>query len=319
MFPASSRRGFLQTLLYSAAAMPALGTDVFGQRSAEGPGPAPAGHLTFTRIGDTIGMISGAGGNVLVADSPDGLLMVNGGARAHADQLLAEVGTRFGGKRVRMLFNTDWHPEHTGSNGAVRHAGGDVIAHENTKQYLSANLTVEWQQRTFTALPKDALPTRTFYAGDTITFGGNTVEYGPLGQAHTDGDIYVFFRELNVLVAGDLLSVGAYPIADYTTGGWLGGLATATKTLLDMTNAETKVVAGSGPLRTRADVEAQHQMLLTARDRIGKMMRQGLGADDMLAAGVTKEFDATWGDPQLFVTTSYRGMWLHVRELGGVV
>jgi hypothetical protein len=49
------------------------------------------------------------------------------------------------------------------------------------------------------------------------------------------------------------------------------------------------------------------------------MMRQGMGAEDMLAAGVTKEFDAKWGDPTQFVNASYRGMWLHVRELGGVV
>jgi hypothetical protein len=39
----------------------------------------------------------------------------------------------------------------------------------------------------------------------------------------------------------------------------------------------------------------------------------------MLAAGATKEFDEKWGDPRLFVTVSYRGLWLHVRELGGIV
>jgi hypothetical protein len=39
----------------------------------------------------------------------------------------------------------------------------------------------------------------------------------------------------------------------------------------------------------------------------------------MLAAGVTKEFDAAWGSPDLFVATTFRGMWLHIRELGGVV
>jgi hypothetical protein len=60
-------------------------------------------------------------------------------------------------------------------------------------------------------------------------------------------------------------------------------------------------------------------MLNTLRDRIGKMMRQGMGADDMRAAGATKEFDEQWGSPDLFLSTTYRGMWLHVRELGGIV
>jgi hypothetical protein len=60
-------------------------------------------------------------------------------------------------------------------------------------------------------------------------------------------------------------------------------------------------------------------MLSAMRERLVKMMRQGLSARDMLAAGVTKEFDPRWGDPELFLSTSYRGLWLHVRELGGIV
>ena len=49
------------------------------------------------------------------------------------------------------------------------------------------------------------------------------------------------------------------------------------------------------------------------------MMKPGPGPGDMLAAAPTKEFDAKWGNPDLFVSTAYRGMWLHVRELGGIV
>ncbi len=152
-----------------------------------------------------------------------------------------------------------------------------------------------------------------------MTFGTERVEYGHLGQAHTDGDIYAFFPGPNVLMAGDVLSVGKYPICDYTTGGWLGGLVNATKTLIDLTNADTRVVPGVGLVQTRADLQAQHDMLATLRERLGKMMRQGMGSDDMIAAGATKDFDEKWGNPDLFVSTTYRGMWLHVRELGGIV
>jgi glyoxylase-like metal-dependent hydrolase (beta-lactamase superfamily II) len=296
MFPAPSRRDFLQALA-GVAGLSTLGARAFAAEAS----------LTATRLGETLTLISGAGGNVLVAVGPEGLLLVNGGSRERSPQLLAEVAKQFGGRRIATLFNTDWHPDHTGSNEAARKGGGAIVAHEHTKQYLTRSLA------------KAGLPTKTFYTSDTMMFAGQTIEYGQLGQAHTDGDIYVFLREANVLAAGDVLSVGAYPIADFASGGWLGGMVAATKTLLDMANGDTKVVPGSGPLQTRADLEAQHQMLLTARDRISKMMRQGLGAEDMLAAGITKEFDARWGDPRLFVTTSYRGMWLHVRELGGVV
>ena len=76
---------------------------------------------------------------------------------------------------------------------------------------------------------------------DDLTVGGERIEYGHLGQAHTDAAIYVFFPGSNVLVAGDALSVGRYPIPDYTTGGWLGGLLAANKTMLGLANAETRI------------------------------------------------------------------------------
>ena len=33
----------------------------------------------------------------------------------------------------------------------------------------------------------------------------------------------------------------------------------------------------------------------------------------------SKEFDAKWGDPKQFLVNAYRGLWGHVRELGGIV
>lgn len=306
MLPVPSRRDFIQALLTGACV------------AAVRPIAAADAALTTTRLTETLAVIHGAGGNVVVAAAPDGLLLVNGGSRARSAALLAEISKQFPGRPVRTLFNTDWHADHVGSNEALRKAGAAIIAHEHTKQYLGATRR-DWQDTLHTPLAKQALPTKTFYLSETLTFGGETVDYGQLGQAHTDGDLYVYFRGPNVLAAGDLLSSGAYPIADHTSGGWLGGMVTATRTILDLTNPQTRYVAGAGPVLARADVEAQHQMLQTLRDRISKMMRQGMGADDMLAAGITKEFDARWGDPKPFLTSAYRGMWLHVRELGGVV
>lgn len=312
MFPAATRRDFLQTMLGAAAlSLPAV---VSGQTPS-----SARPTLAATSLTDTLTLVSGGGGNVVVLEGDDGLLLVNGGAAEHAAALLALIDERFGGKRVRTLFNTDWHPHHTGANGPLARTGARIVAHEHTRQYLGAEIVVDWQERTYMPLPAPALPTETFYTQGTLAFARETVRYGHLGQAHTDGDIYVFFPSANVLVAGDVLAVDAYPIADYTTGGWLGGLAAATKTLLDLTTPGTRIVPGAGPVRTRDDLQAQHDMLVAMRDRLGKMMRQGLSAREMLAAGATREFDARWGDPTLFVSTAYRGLWLHVRELGGIV
>jgi cyclase len=302
------RRRFLQ-LLAGAAAVP-----LASRLSAQ---TAPA--FGVSPIGDTLRLLSGAGGNVVVVNGGSSVLLVNGGAQVHSARLLDEIAAGTGRRRVEWLFNTDWHPENTGSNMAVADSGGQILAHEFTKQYLAIDRPVEWQNTTHKPLPAKALPTKTFTKAGSMMFGGQTIEYAPLGQAHTDGDIYVFFRDANVLVVGDLMTVGKYPIADYTSGGWLGGLLTATKTLLDLANAETRIVPGEGPVQSRADLQAQYDMLSASRDAFVKMMRQGMSADDMLTAGATKAFDAKWGDPKLFVKTSYRGLWLHVREVGGIV
>jgi len=72
-------------------------------------------------------------------------------------------------------------------------------------------------------------------------------------------------------------------------------------------------------VQSRADLQAQLEMLTAMRDRIPKLMRQGRGRDEILASDVTREFDARWGDPKLFLSTTLRGLMLHVRELGGIV
>ena len=302
----TDRRHFLQ-LLAGGAVLPFAGR-VTAQTVA----------LSVTPVGP-LRVVSGAGGNVVVTKGASSLLLVNGGLQAHASHLLGEIASGSGGAPVEFLFNTDWHPHNTGANLTVVERGGQILAHEFTKQYLSIERHVEWENKTHKPLPAKALPTKTFLKAGSMTFGGQTIEYAPLGQAHTDGDIYLFFRESNVLVVGDVMTVGKYPIGDYTSGGWLGGLVTAAKTLLSVANADTRIVPGEGPVQTRADLQAQYDMLSATRDAFVKMMRQGMSADEMLAAGLTKAFDARWGDPQLFVKTSYRGMWLHVRELGGIV
>jgi len=265
---------------------------------------------------ESVRILSGEGGNVVALNGPSSALMVNGGSSA---SLYRYVTSESSSKPVEFLFNTDWYPEHTGSNLAVAENGGQILAHEFTKQYLSIDRHIEWRNKTYKPLPAKALPTKTFTKAGSMMFGGQTIEYAPLGQAHTDGDIYVFFRDANVLVVGDIMTAGKYPIADYTSGGWLGGLVTATKTLLDLAKPDTRIIPGEGPVQTRADLQAQYDMLSASREAFVKMMRQGMSADEMLAAGVTKAFDAKWGDPKLFVKTSYRGLWLHVRELGGIV
>ncbi|HEY2382117.1 MAG TPA: MBL fold metallo-hydrolase [Terriglobia bacterium] len=299
MFPAQNRRQFL-----TAIAGLSVSQIAFGQSSA----------LTTTKLTDNISLISGAGSNVLVLNTRDGVLMVDGGGAEHsADLMKVAAGP------VRVLFNTHWHLDHTGSNEAVARTGAKIIAHENTKLWMGAEIISMWEHKTYPPRPKEARPSATFYTKDKITFGKEEIQYGYLGQAHTDGDIYVFLPGPNILVTGDVFTVGSYPVMDYTTGGWIGGLSDASKTLAALGDAQTRVIPGSGPLQTHADLQAQADMCAEMRTRFVGMMRKGMSAKDMLASAPTKEFDARWGDPQLFILNAYPGLWAHVREIGGIV
>ncbi|HEY2380504.1 MAG TPA: MBL fold metallo-hydrolase [Terriglobia bacterium] len=304
MIPVQTRRGFLSTLAL-----------VFAARKAF----AFPSQIASAKLTENLTFITGAGGNIVVLSQPEGLLLVNGSSPEMAAELMKYLADQFKGQPVKAVFNTDWHLDHTGSNELFKKAGAKIYAHENTKLWIGADFYSDWDKHTYKPRSAAALPTDTFYTSGKMTFGKEPIEYGYMAQAHTDGDIYVFFPGQNVLAAGDILSVGKYPLLDYVTGGWLGGLQNANTALLKVANAETRIIPGSGPVQTRADLQAQADMCTMMRDRLVKLMRQGMGPADMIASKPTEDFDAKWGNPELFIRMAYRGMWGHVRELGGII
>jgi glyoxylase-like metal-dependent hydrolase (beta-lactamase superfamily II) len=245
--------------------------------------------------------------------------MVNGGTAERSAELLKLAVELAGGKPIQTLFNTDWHLDITGSNDTLGKAGARIIAHENTRLWMSTEFHVQWQNRTYKPRAKEALPNQTFYTTAKMSFAGQDVQYGQLGQAHTDGDIFVYFPGPNILMTGDVFTVGAYPVLDWSTGGWIGGLSEAHRTLLALTNADTRVVPGLGPVQAKADLEGLAEMTSTMRTRFVDLMRKGMSAGDMFRAAPTKDYDAKWGDPKQFIANAYPGLWNHVRELGGIV
>jgi glyoxylase-like metal-dependent hydrolase (beta-lactamase superfamily II) len=188
---------------------------------------------------------------------------------------------------------------------------------------MSREILVEWQNnKVYPPRAKEARPNETFFPHESprkMSFGSEPIHYGHMFQAHTDGDIYVFFPGPNILMAGDMVSVGRYPILDYSTHGWIGGMTNASRDLLQIADAQTRIIPGTGPIQTRDDLQAQFDMLNTVRQRLAAMMKKGYGANDMIAEKPTAEFDAKWGDPALFMNSVYPGLWGHARELGGII
>lgn len=277
--------------------------------------PAPAAPVEV-KLAERLWLIAGYGGNVTLFDSPAGVLLVDGGAPTHSARLLQHVQRLTGSPRVHTLFNTHWHHDQTGSNLALGKAGTRIIAHEYTKLWLTTDVESRWEGRTYQPLPRAALPNQTFYTTGSLDFGGEQIDYGHLGQAHTDGDIYVHFRNANVLVAGDVVSAGRFPIIDPDSNGWIGGLASAVESLAGLCNDRTQVVPGSGLPQGLAHLKAEQAMLDTLRQRLARLIAQGMSAAEMIAAKPAAEFEAEWGDPALFIRNAYPGMAHRARELG---
>jgi cyclase len=280
---------------------------------------AAAAARDVTALGARVALLQGYGGNVTLLTGADGPLLVDGGAAPHTAPLLAAVAQHSGSKRVPVLFNSHWHPEQTGANAHLGRAGARIIAHENTKLWLANDFESPWQGRHYTPAPREALPNDTFYTTGSLVHGGERVDYGYVLQAHTDSDIWVFLRDSNVLVVSDLLAVASYPVLDYVTLGWIGGMVTANKTLLDLANADTRIVPGIGPVQTREDLKRQLDMLLVLQERLYTLLRDGRSADEMLAAHPTREYDARCGDPELFIRNAFQGMSAHVRQIPVIV
>jgi cyclase len=271
-----------------------------------------AARPTATRLTENLLQITGAGGNVVLAIDGDAIAAVDSGTQDATSHLMELIGERTSGQPVDVLLNTHWHLAHTGGNEAMRNAGAAIFAHENTRLWMSTQFYVHWEDRTYLPRAPAALPTHTFFSSDpqplSLDVGRHRIEYAHLENAHTDGDIFAFFPNDNVLVTGGAVAVGRYPIIDFSTGGWIDGLIDATAKLMEIADSETLIVPGAGPVQKRSHLQAQHEMVSAIRERVAERMRKGMSADEMMAEGITDDFDAVWGEGRLgglFVSNIY--------------
>jgi len=299
------RRTALRMLAGSAGALLVPYSAALSQNTARA-------SLEITRLEDTLVVIRGAGCNVVVAGEPgDSATMIDGGLKESSSELLSVIRDELSLPRIGTLFNTCWHPERTGSNELLGAAGAKIIAHENTKLWLGRDITRPWDNRTIERLPAEARPNETFYDTGSADVAGLEIRYGYLLQAHTDGDMYVHFPDENVLVTGACISADSWPLLDWWTGGWIGGLIDAFDLLLDVADGETRVVPGQGGVMTRADLVRQREIYVAIFDRLAEMFFAGSEPEDVLAAQPTRELDGRFGDSELFLRLAFRGFGLH--------
>jgi glyoxylase-like metal-dependent hydrolase (beta-lactamase superfamily II) len=262
-----------------------------------------------SKLTDKIAVVDGGGSNVVAFSTGDGLLLVDSGVPKFGDKLVAALKGVAANSKVNTLFNTHYHLDQTGNNELFSASGTKIIAHDVTRQWMSTDYWVPAEERYEKARPKAAWPTETFFNTGSLKAGGEQVDYGYLVSAHTNGDIYVHFKDSNVLVVGDVASPVRDPELDWITGGWIGGRVDAMDLLLKISNAQTKFVPGNGPVMSQAEFKAEREVMEVVRQRLFKQVLAGDGPQDMLEAGVMKGLARTWKDPYKFLYAACKGCW----------
>jgi cyclase len=276
---------------------------VAAMRSQFGGVPIQAQKLT-----DSLTLLSGPGGNVVVLNGADGKLMGDTfvqPAWPHLKDALEAIGSA----PVKTAIDTHWHFDHADNNASLRAAGATLVAHENTKKRMSETHTLAVLNLTFPPSPAEALPQQTFKQDHKIMMNGETVSLVHVPQAHTDSDIYVHFEKGNVLQTGDIFFSGMFPYIDSGTGGSVSGMIAGATKLLAVAGNDTKIVPGHGPLGSKADLLKYREMLTTVRERLQKLKSAGKSVDEAGAAKPLDDLDPAWGkglfNAATFLQTAY--------------
>jgi cyclase len=239
-------------------------------------------------------MLQGSGGNIGLSVGNDDAFVIDDEYAPLTPKIKAAIATATA-KPVRFVMNTHWHGDHTGGNENMAAGGAILVAHENVRKRMSVEQFIEAFKQTVPASPTAALPVITF--NETISFfvNGDSVRATHVKNAHTDGDVIVFFQGANVLHMGDTYFNGVFPFIDVSSGGTLDGIVAAADRGLAMADASTKIIPGHGELGDRASLKKYRDVMADTRDRIAKLVAQKKTLAQIIAAKPLADYDSTWG------------------------
>jgi hypothetical protein len=134
------------------------------------------------------------------------------------------------------------------------------------------------------------------------------MDYGYMPAAHTDGDLFVQFPQLNVLAAGGVVSGERWPLLEYRDGAWLGGRVRAVEWLADLVKPDTRVVPAQGKVLTGRDIVRQRDIYRELFETMIGYLNKGFGAEDAVRANPLQRYDAEFGDSAAFIDGAFRSM-----------
>jgi len=247
-------------------------------------------EIKATHVRGSVYMLEGSGGNIGVSVGDDGILMVDDQFAPLADKIRAALA-KLGDGKLQFILNTHWHFDHTGGNVEF---GPEVpiIAHHNVRQRMAAGQ--ELLGRQMEPAPHEALPVITFDDSLSVHFNGENIRVVHFPTGHTDGDSVVFFDKSNVVHMGDQLFAARFPFVDLSSGGNVLGLERNIRKILQDLPEDVILIPGHGPLSTREDLEAYHQMLADSIELVRGKVDQGKSLEEIQEEGVPEGW-ADWG------------------------
>lgn len=271
---------------------------------------------SVTKLTGNVSVIDAGGSNVTALVAGDGLVLADSGAPGSGDALTAALKGLAANGKVQTLFNTHYHLDQTANNEQFAAQGAKIVSQMRTKEWMRVEYWVPDEMRYRKARPKAALPTETFWDEGSIKAGDEQIDYGYLMMAHTSGDLYVHFKNANVIAVGDVASPVRDPELDWFAGGWVGGRVDSMDLLLKISNDQTRFVPGYGPVMTKAQFKAERDLMEEVRQRIFDHVRAGEGPDDMLKNGTLDGLPRKWKDPLKFLYAAAKGAWGFYDKLG---
>ena len=267
--------------------------------------------IEVQRLRGNISVLMGAGGNIAVLPGRDGKLLVDAGF-AGAKPKIADALAAISSDPIKHLINSHWHFDHTDGNEWLHSAGATILAHEKTRKHLSESTRVEGWDFTFSAWPAGAIPSDVFTTERTLSFNGENIALKYYGPAHTDSDISIDFINADVIHVADTFWNGCYPFIDYSTGGSVDGMIQATEANLSRITKSTIVIPGHGPVGNKSQLTFYRDLLVTTRERVAKLKKDGRSLDEIVAAKPTAAWDEKWGagfvSPRMFTGLVFQGV-----------
>lgn len=233
-------------------------------------------------VGGSVYMLTGAGGNIGVSVGEDGTLIIDDQFAPLAERIQKAID-ELGGDKPKIVLNTHFHGDHTGSN-AFFGDSGTIIAHENVRIRLADD----------TGVGRVALPIVTYTDRIRIHFNDDELDVIHMPAGHTDGDAIVWFKNANVIHMGDHFFNGSFPYIDIPSGGSVKGVIANLDRIIKMIPEDISVIPGHGSLATVVDLSESLDMLRVTQKLVNEALAAGKSVEDIIASGLGSRWDG-WG------------------------